>query len=300
MAEWIMIPALRRPESDGIRYGIPNVPCDTGDTRWVMRIVDKASLLMPEKERTESVKAPKAEVPAELRKRLEFVYPHLSAANMPSKITATELKGAYKDEEANEEAAGLEEVKIPEIETRPPVRPRFMEGRGGLTPAQRGIAVHTVMQYADYGKCLTYDGAKGEVERLRAKRTITDEQAKAVDPEIIAKFFASEPGKLILGADKLRRELKFSILANSGELPGFEPGEKVLLQGVVDCCAEKDGKLTVIDFKTDYVTPESVSERAEYYAGQLKAYALALQKMLHKPVERSIVCFLTAGWHIDV
>ncbi len=300
MAEWIMIPALRRPESDGIRFGIPNVPCDTVGAPWVMRLVDKGSLHMPEKDEAVSPEAATPEAAGELRERLEYVYPHLSATLMPSKLTATELKGAYKDEEANEEAVGLEEEKPPEIEVRAPVRPRFMEGREGLTPAQRGIAVHTVMQYARFDKCLTYEGAKGEVERLRAMRTISDEQAKAVDPGIISRFFASEPGELILSAEKLWRELKFSILASSGELPGLEPGEKVLLQGVVDCCAQRDGKLTVIDFKTDYVTPESVNERAEYYAGQLRAYSLALQKMLNKPVERAIVCFLTAGWHIDV
>ena len=36
--------------------------------------------------------------------------------------------------------------------------------------------------------------------------------------------------------------------------PELAGGEEVMLQGVVDLYAEKDGAVTVVDFKTDYVT----------------------------------------------
>ena len=304
MADWILIPALRRPESEEIRLGAPNVPCDTQGPPWLVRYVTPERLSGEAAGAGESREGEKAPLPVspELRERLEYVYPYLDRAQMPSKVTATELKGTYAAREAAEEAAELAGPEPPESvpPLKPPVRPAFMEGRRGLTPAQKGTATHIVMQFADYSKCLTPAGAAGEVERLRAFGTITDEQAAAVRPEIIADFFASQPGKLILGAEKLWRELKFSLLMDSADLPGFAPGEKVLFQGVVDCCVEQDGALIVIDFKTDRVTDDTLPDRAAVYKGQLDAYALAMERVLGMPVRRRILCFLTAGKWVEV
>ena len=175
-----------------------------------------------------------------------------------------------------------------------------MGGDGGLTPAQRGTAAHMVMQYADYAKCGTVRGVKEEIERLCRMDILTRQQADAVKPDLIAGFFASRPGRLVLGADRLHRELKFSLLVDSEEIPGFAAGEKVLLQGVVDCCVEKNGRLTVIDFKTDRVTDATLPERAGYYAGQLAVYALAVSRLFKLPVERKLLYFLTAGKTVEL
>lgn len=303
MADWILIPALRRPESDELRLGAPNVPCDTQGPPWLVRYVTPERLA-DEAAAGESPEGNRTPLPVsrELREKLEYVYPWLDRAQMPSKVTATELKGTYATQEAAEEAAELASPEPPESAppVKPPARPAFMEGRRGLTAAQKGTATHIVMQFADFSKCLTPAGAAGEVERLRVFGTITDEQAAAVRPRLISDFFASEPGKLILGAEKLWRELKFSLLMDSADLPGFAPGEKVLFQGVVDCCAEQNGELTVIDFKTDHVTDATLPEHAAYYKGQLDAYALAMERVLGKPVRRRILCFLTAGKWVEV
>ena len=42
-------------------------------------------------------------------------------------------------------------------------------------------------------------------------------------------------------------------------------GDSILLQGVVDCCFETDGGLTVVDFKTDRVkSDEELRQRTEH------------------------------------
>lgn len=320
MADWLMVPALKRPESKEIRFGRA---CEmTGAGRaWDVRLItpkwfENQTGEIPREAgaETEEIKAP-----PELAERLEFVYPYAKAVNMPSKVTATELKGTAASEDAAQEAQSL--TPRPEWADRdaesaaedlpgsernktygfiyPPEKPAFMGGRGGLTAAEKGTATHLFMQYADYSYCKDAAGVRRELERLMEKRLLSSEQARAVDPNVIARFFASLPGRLILGAEKLHRELKFSLLVNSEELPGFEAGEKVLLQGVVDCCVERGGKLTVIDFKTDRVTEKTIGERAEYYAGQLRTYALALRRMFGMPVERKILCFLTAGRFVE-
>lgn len=301
MGEWILAPALRRPESGAIRFGAPNVPCDTDGDVWDVRLVTSLAAAQTSAPREEeSAPAPAPELPDDVREALGYVYPHAAATLLPSKITATELKGTFPTREAAEEAVSMDDA-LGALRPRPaPERPAFMEGRSGLTAAQRGTAAHMVMQYADYEKCVTREGAAEEIRRLALMGILTREQADAVRPGMISGFFATDTGKLLLGAKKLRRELKFSLLADSGRIPGREPGEKVLLQGVVDCCVEEDGALTVIDFKTDAVTADTIAARAEYYRGQIDTYAYAMERVLKKPVRRRILCFLTTGRSVEL
>ena len=74
----------------------------------------------------------------------------------------------------------------------------------------------------------------------------------------------------------------------------------MLLQGVVDCCVEDEDGLTVIDFKTDHVSADTLAERARIYSGQVEAYAYAMERVLGKPVKRRILSFLTAGLSVEV
>lgn len=297
LADWIMMTALSRPESGAVRFGRPAIPTAAEGRAWDVRLVRPALKGDGGSQEPRSGETA-GEVPftAEFAERLEYVYPYASATSMPSKLTATELKGTFMTKETAEEAEILGIAQ----EEKPPRTPPFMEGRRGLTAAERGTATHTVMQFADFEKCRTVSGAAEEIERLRAMGTITAEEAAAVSPRVISGFFQGKAGKIILGAEKLRRELKFSILVDSGEIAGLEAGEKVLLQGVVDCCAEDGDGLTVIDFKTDYVTPETAPERAAFYSGQVETYALALERILKKPVRRKILSFLTAGIDIEI
>ncbi len=288
-AEWVLIPALRREEGSALRYGAANIPSGEG-AKWKIQLVTAVPETRRPEDLAEKPETTDTEYLGELTKRLSFEYPYREATHISSKITATELKGTFESAEAAEEAQQLTE----QYREESPVRPDFMEGRRGLTAAQRGTAVHVVMQYADYSHCLTQEGVRGEVEQLQARRILTKEQADAVQPDIISDFFHTMPGERIMNAEKVWRELKFSLLVDSSIL-GEAAGEQLLLQGVVDCCILRNGKLTIIDFKTDRVNRETADERAMYYKGQLKAYAMAMERILGLPVEEKLVCFLTSG-----
>ena len=114
-------------------------------------------------------------------------------------------------------------------------------------------------------------------------------------------LFRSPLGKRILGAKTLRREFKFSLLWDAEELYGVCPGEKLLLQGVVDCFFEEEGEIVVVDYKTDFLSsPQAAEEKARFYAGQLRAYARALERILRKPVKECVLYFLQAGLAVPV
>ncbi|MDR1131934.1 MAG: UvrD-helicase domain-containing protein [Oscillospiraceae bacterium] len=223
---------------------------------------------------------------AALREQLSFRYPYERAVRLPSKITATALPREEPEE------AGEALVKAQPRSFR---LPDFMAGERPLTGAERGTATHIVMQLIDFSKTATHDQLAGEIERLRRTGQLDDKQARAVDRNAILTFFASETGKTLKAAEKVHRERRFSILCPASVFFPDGGSEDILLQGIVDCCIERESAIEILDYKTDYVTPETLDERTEHYKKQLLAYAHAMSRMFGKRVSSCKLCFLCAG-----
>lgn len=236
----------------------------------------------------------------ELLARFTWRYPYLEDVDIPSKLTATQLKGRNLDQEAAEEA-GAEGPKEEEKRLTRFDRPRFAAEKLGLTPTQKGTALHLVMQYIDFAACGTPQGVQAEIDRLEEERFLTSQQARAVDPEKIRQFFASPLGQEVTMAPSLRREFKFSLLAPARQYyPQAGEEEQVLFQGVVDCYFENEDGITVVDFKTDNVKGDALTIRAAEYAPQLNAYGDALQEITGRPVKRKVLWFFSEGREMEV
>ena len=124
---------------------------------------------------------------------------------------------------------------------------------------------------------------------------LTPAQAQSADPRLVLNFFRSETGRRVLAADQVWRELRFSLLVDAEEFFPVPAGERILLQGVADCCFREGDALTVVDYKTDHVTEETMPHKAQEYAPQLRAYAAALRRILGLPVKEGVVFFLRAS-----
>ena len=231
--------------------------------------------------------APEEAVPVPL----SWTYPVPWAASLPSKLTASALEGSG---EADPDAAPV----LPAGRSSPR-HPRLDED-AVLTAAEKGTAVHTVLQYADYALCTDPAPIRQEIARLLAEGRLTRAQADAADPALILGFFRSDIGRRVLSAEKVWRELRFSLLAGAEEFFDVPPGEQILLQGVVDCCFLENGALTVVDYKTDFVTEETLPRKAREYAPQIRAYALALRRILGMEVAEGVLFFLRAGREIHI
>ncbi len=228
---------------------------------------------------------------AELYKVMSWHYSFENSVRLPSKLTATSIP---RDDE---DADGEKIIKNRSYSFR---LPDFAGGERPLTGSERGTATHIVMQFIDFDKTGTLSDIESEVERIKSLGQLTDRQAMAVDRFSILGFFKSDTGKRIISADRVHREKRFSLLCPAGV---FFPGggnESVLLQGVVDCCIEENGVLTIIDYKTDSVTQETLSDATEHYRKQLLAYAYAMSRMMRKPVASCLLCFLRAGLIAEV
>ena len=137
--------------------------------------------------------------------------------------------------------------------------------------------------------------------RLSTKSLLISGEAKAVDAAAVEKLFASPLGRRMLAAEKPLREFRFSLLVDAEKIYGEAAGEKLLLQGVVDCCIEEQGELVIIDYKTDWVkSDEDIASRAQLYRGQLMAYAGALSRIYGKSVKECVLYFLPAGRAVTV
>ncbi len=156
------------------------------------------------------------------------------------------------------------------------------------------------MQYIDFDACRSAADVAGEIGRLAEEQFITPQQAQAVDPEKVWGFFDSPLGREAVASPTLRREFKFSILVPARQYwPQAGEGETVLLQGVVDCYFETAEGITVIDFKTDNVKGEDLTQRAAEYKPQLEAYAQALEEITGKPVVRRALWFFSEGKAVE-
>ncbi len=232
------------------------------------------------------------EADRDLAERLTFVYPHEKASALPSKVTATELKKHKSPAEA-EDGAPL--VKPPKMDFR---KPDFRTGERPLTAAEKGTATHRVLQYLRFNDTDTDEAITKQIRRLTAEGFLSDREAKAVQVRSIQLLMASELGARMKRAEllgTLKREQRFSILVPASELFAGGPEEKVLLQGVVDCSFEEDGKLIIVDYKTDRIPTQTVPERTAYYASQLKAYGSAMERITGIPVKERLLFFLHNG-----
>jgi ATP-dependent helicase/nuclease subunit A len=229
---------------------------------------------------------------AQIQRTLGFVYPYGAATQTPSKQTATQRKGRVKDQEV------VENAPEPKVLQRPWRKASFIENQ------QRGVAygsaMHVLLQYIQYDRCDSIAGVRREVARLVDRRILTAEQAELINCRSIAALFETPLGRKLMHDPGVLREFKFSILDDAEDYtPGIQ-GEKVLLQGVVDCAIVEEDGITVIDFKTDYVTEDSISNLAERYSPQVQTYASALQRIFGKKIKGSFLYFFHLGCFIEV
>ena len=306
VGQWVLLPVLTRPEAAPIRDAggaeVPPPRISLGPA-WDVRWIPGAALAAPPPvRREEKGSAAPAPVPdTGLAARLSWTYPHQVDVELPSKLTATQLKGRELDREMAEDTAQGMRSRPEESVGQTLRRPRFVEEEFGLTSAQKGVALHLVMQYIDFDKTASAAQVAREIRRLVREEFLTPEQGDAVEPERIAAFFASPLGREVRAARGLRREFKFSLLVPARDYwPEAGEEERVLLQGVVDCCFETSEGITVVDFKTDRVRGEALRRRAEGYRSQLETYSRALEEIMDRPVVRRVLWFFSEDRAVEL
>lgn len=279
-SDWILLTAIRHPSAHTLRElaGVYENICVSDDSEWSFFVgpisdVEQQNNLV-ETKKCEEV----ATLPSDVLEKFEFEYPYEAISGIPTKISVSELA----DKTSGDVATGTHFR-----------RPSFLYSQG-LTPAEKGTALHMFMQHSDFRRA---DANLHEhIAELTEKGFLSVQQAESLDMEKIERLFKSGLMKRILASDKILREFKFTINIPPTELdPRLSQykNEYVVLQGAIDCAFLEDGKYIIVDYKTDKVSDmQTLKDR---YIGQLELYRRALQECTQVDVSECILYSIYLG-----
>ena len=148
--------------------------------------------------------------------------------------------------------------------------------------ARWGTLMHEVMQWLPL-QSYTRSTLKQALDNLALQGYLTDEERKAISEKRIYDFFQSDLGQRLLRAQRVERELPFSMLFPANRVyPDMLDGEDLFLQGIIDTAFLEEGSWVLVDYKTDRLDEESLVER---YRIQLMLYKEALERLTPYPVK---------------
>lgn len=287
---WILQTALTRTEA-GAFFAISGKPnCSkVRDTVWEIKTACADGNYGNIESQQDIIGTISDEIMQKIITSLKFSYSFKNATEIPSKLTATQLKGRLLDTEISE---GTEHIK--------PLNFRKAGASVQASGISYGNAMHAVLQYIRFSECKSLESIRIEINRLVHEQLITAEQAELADCEKLFAFFNSTLGRKIQNSNHVLREFKFSVLDDAKKYYDHVSGEKILLQGVVDCAIIEDDGIIVLDFKTDRVTEETLVPTVQKYKSQVCAYANALTRIYEKPVQSAMLYFFELNRFIEV
>lgn len=222
---------------------------------------------------------------AKIREKLDWEYKYKMANNIITKSSVTKIKNMK---------LALNEEKIHEYNV-----PEFLKEQKEITAAQKGTLMHLVLQNLD--EKIDYDKKKIEelLQSLQAKNIITEKEREAIDINRIYGFTKTGMWEEMQDAKEVQKEKPFYINIPAKEIYGEDIEEEILVQGVIDLYyITKEDELILVDYKTDRVQGEA--ELIEKYSTQLKIYKDALEKSLHRKVDRIYIYSTYLGEEIVI
>lgn len=279
MSDWILSALLRHPSASALRERIEadTLPTLSAETDIVVRFCRVPASIAVCSDESEQAALPNEKTVADIQQRIAYRYPYTELSKTPAKLAASDMAhGAMHTDFVARS------------------RPAFMN-RLGLTPAERGTALHTFMQYAQYEAAAT--ALSDEIQRLVSNGFLREEQAEALPLSKISAFFNSELYARMKASPRCLREYPFTFLQPVDPAVS-QDHEFSVIQGIADCLFEEDGALVVVDYKTDFVdAPQQLIER---YRVQLEIYREALSRALSLPVKECLLYSFHLGKAISV
>ena len=275
-AAWLAMAAIQHPDCECLRevstICVKPVPAPDCRLKAVIYDVDceAEEEVNPETETEEKTATddsqPDEALMSAIKERLSFQYPYEKLSGVPTKVTASEL--------TKREHSG-DSINL--------VRPSFMMS-GGLTPTERGKALHKYMEFANFRAAS--ESPEQELKRLQKYGFLTETEANAVDTSKITAFF-EQMKPMLSEAEEILREREFSVILDrehTSVVTDSDIGdEPIVLEGECDCVLVYSDGAVILDYKTDRISdPDKLTE---HYGTQLRLYRYAMELVLEKPVK---------------
>lgn len=242
----------------------------------------------------------------QVQKQLSWRYLFSETTSILSKQSVTEMKRKF---EANSDEYSDHQLKKSMHVSYLYSRPKFMQEKS-LTAAERGTAMHAVMQHLLLDMAMTEQSLQQTVYALVEKEILTEEQMNVIEISKILQFFESAIGKRLKKAKHVRREVPFTLGVPVHEIYGNElshlNNEVVIVQGMIDCLFEDEKGLVLLDYKTDAVKGRFSSIDAakpillSRYRVQIDLYAKAVETIFKRPVDERILYFFDGAFSIHL
>ncbi len=271
MRDWLVMALLRNTACETLRRTL-EVSCEADSAQPFLSVAFPA-LTETQADTGETAAAePDAALTEQLTAQCEQTY-DTALAQLTAKYGVSEL-------------AKAEDFSVP-------LRiPLFMRERNGLSGTERGTAVHTFLQYADFAQASAH--LEEQIDTLAKQGRLTSQQADAVRGSRVQSFFESELCRRALGAVSghrdFARERKFTVRLSDLRLPeelsqiaADYAGTEGMLIGIMDLYFEEPDGYVLVDYKTDDV-PDGAA-LLQLYTEQLLLYKAALELLTGKPVK---------------
>ena len=212
-------------------------------------------------------------------------YPHPELEGLYNKTSVSELKHAalHEDEQT---------MVVFDTEKKTQIVPEFMKEEVKVLGAARGTAYHRLMELLDFQSFAQCSCEKlnenliNEKKRIIETKLISERDLGLVDDRKIIAFLCSDLAKKMMAASE--KQLLFKEQPFVMEIPAkrvdekFPDDETMLIQGIIDAFYEEDGKIYLVDYKTDRV--EKREELINRYRVQMDYYKEALERITEKKV----------------
>ena len=216
----------------------------------------------------------------ELDRRFSYRYPDEDLLSEKAKYSVSAIRREELEKERlqKKEAVVTSDDEVTHLRTG-------VEQSKRASAADIGIAYHRIMEFVDFKRAAGRAGRadmeyiKERASFLREHDAIDADVYESLDLDRIAAFFESDLGRRAVeaaGKGRLMREKPFTLRTSRS-------GREILVQGVIDCCFEEEGKMILIDYKSNFIRPdrqheEELARIKDEYKVQIELYKEAVEK----------------------
>lgn len=299
--DWIGMSICKHRDGESLRelVGANDISIKDDLSTWSVKTWTKSDLIVDKKnsdvdeinEENLLINFDCSSVDKEIERRLDFRYKFRESTLIKSNFSVSELKKKNFEQVPVIDTEELFKEDICNI------KPKFLQEERGLTGAEKGTAMHFVMQKVDLSRVNTVEEIKEQLKEFVDMELLSKEEYKVISPYKIKKFFISKLGERMLRAynrgDRVYRELPFyteiDVHRIDPDLPKEVEGDKVRLQGVIDSFFYEEDEVILLDYKTDYVEQGNEEELVNKYKMQIQYYKEALEKITKTKIKE---CYL--------
>lgn len=202
---------------------------------------------------------------------LSYQYPNAAATTLPQKVSASQIAHTQSDDYFEKIIA----------------KPRFLS-KEHSSAVERGSAHHQFLQYCDF--TLARKSIDEEINRLESEGVLSAEQAALIDRHGLEKLVHNGLFDRVIASPELYREERFTVKIHPALISDDYPDtdDEIVMQGAVDLAFEENGKIVIVDYKTDRV--RDIQKLVTLYKKQLELYKEAMRQTLEKEVSECLIC----------